>query len=241
MDVVRLGTRYGGWVIPRGLLASDAICYCAGAGEDVSFDLGLIEQYGCHVHVFDPTPRAIAHVHSLRESLRVGIPVAVNNDPRETYRTRCDLVEEKLHFHAYGLYGHNQHLRFYSPQDPGDVSHSVENLQGTDRYFEAECRTVSSIMRELGHPRLDLLKLDIEGAELSVLKSMMRAGVRPRILCVEFDLMRCPRPNENSAQVVRQLVRFGYDIAHMEQWNVTFVERNVRPRAKTIAKLLRLA
>ena len=56
------GTRYRGWVIPITLLARDAICYCAGVGEDISFDLELAKRFKCQVFAFDPTPRAIEHI-----------------------------------------------------------------------------------------------------------------------------------------------------------------------------------
>src|SRR5215217_3108537 len=48
-DLRRLGSRYGGWTIPTSLLSSDSICYSAGVGEDVTFDLALIERLGCDV------------------------------------------------------------------------------------------------------------------------------------------------------------------------------------------------
>jgi hypothetical protein len=41
-------------------------------------------------------------------------------------------------------------------------------------------------MDELGHRHLDLLKLDIEGAEYEVLESLEAEGIVSRILCVEF-------------------------------------------------------
>ena len=39
-------------------------------------------------------------------------------------------------------------------------------------------------MRELGHDHIDLLKLDIEGAEFAVLEKMTAESVRPKIICV---------------------------------------------------------
>ncbi|MEI3651315.1 MAG: hypothetical protein V6D39_15295 [Dolichospermum lemmermannii FEM_B0920] len=43
-DLVELGTKYGGWVIPLGLLISDSVCYFVGWGEDISFDIALIDK-----------------------------------------------------------------------------------------------------------------------------------------------------------------------------------------------------
>lgn len=60
--VQKYGSQYGGWVVPVGILDHSSVCYCAGVGEDVSFDLALIKKFGCEVLAFDPTPRAIEYV-----------------------------------------------------------------------------------------------------------------------------------------------------------------------------------
>ena len=60
--LINIGSDYGGWITPMHLLNSTSICYCAGVGEDITFDLGLIERFGCHVFAFDPTPRAKIHL-----------------------------------------------------------------------------------------------------------------------------------------------------------------------------------
>ena len=73
------------------------------------------------------------------------------------------------------------------PRDPTHVSHSVVNLQGTEEYFEAPCRSLGSLMRELGHDRIDLLKVDIEGAEHRVVRSMLESGIHPIVVCLEID------------------------------------------------------
>jgi len=62
--LIRLGTEYGGWIIPDEI-GESAICYSAGIGEDASFDISLIKRYGCNVYSVDPTPRAIEYGHEL--------------------------------------------------------------------------------------------------------------------------------------------------------------------------------
>src|SRR5205823_748224 len=63
LPLVRIGTDYGGWTVPDGAIDASWVCYCGGVGYDVSFDLGLVERYGCVVHAFDPTPSAIRYAH----------------------------------------------------------------------------------------------------------------------------------------------------------------------------------
>ena len=195
-DCERLGSDYGGWVVPTSLLSESSICYCAGVGEDISFDLALIERFGCEVFAFDPTPRASAYV-----SQNAGhIP--------------------KYRYFDFGLWSEDARRKFYAPRDPSHVSHSIVNLQRTATFFEADCRRLSSIMRELNHSRLDLLKLDIEGAEFEVLNSMIEDGVDATVLCIEFDQ---PAALTATFAMVRRLVKYGFRLVNIDRWDYTFV------------------
>src|SRR5262245_11455932 len=180
----KIGTVYGGWFVPIDLLSHQSLCYTVGAGEDVSFELGLIKQYGCELYCFDPTPRAQRHIELLRRNTERGIQTQINNSDRRFYDCESAYLT-RLHFHLYGVWSVNTTMKFYSPADPSHVSHSIVNLQRTETYFEAECRTIKSLMQAFGHAELSLLKLDVEGAEYEVLRSLVDEGVRPGILCVE--------------------------------------------------------
>ncbi|MFH0911026.1 MAG: FkbM family methyltransferase [Planctomycetota bacterium] len=204
-DLLHIGTAYGGWVVPLKLLTPDSICYCFGCGEDISFDLGLIDRVGCRVHGFDPTPRAIRHA---REH-------AAHHD--------------RYHFHEIGIWDTEDVLKFYAPRDPAHVSHSILNLQGTEEYFEARVRRLRDIMQENGHERLDLLKLDIEGAEYKVVASIIEDRISIRILCIEYD--ECFNPldrlyKQRIRQSVRDILGYGYSLVCAQgNGNYTFVQK----------------
>lgn len=57
--VAFLGSSYGGWSICPDLLDSKSIVYSLGIGEDISFDLELIERFGTSIYAFDPTPKSL--------------------------------------------------------------------------------------------------------------------------------------------------------------------------------------
>lgn len=209
LPLMRVGSDYGGWWVPRDVIQPDWVCYCAGVGEDITFDLGLIAAHNCTVWAFDPTPRAIAHVAA-----------TIADEPR--YR-----------FLPYGLWSEDTTLTFYAPEDPQNVSHSA--LAGMRRpgsaSFSAPVRALPSIMRELGHDRIDLLKLDIEGAEYAVLSAMLAEGILPHVLCVDFDQ---PQNIYSRAgvqlffrpvQMVRHLQEAGYRLAHVDQMNCLFLHQ----------------
>ena len=221
----RYGTVYGGWFIPGGVLTETSLCYCVGAGEDISFELELIRHFGCEVYTFDPTPRARQHIAKLYENTAKGMPTRINGNEAHLYEVDRGRLAH-LHFSPYGVWGENKTMRFYSPVDPTHVSHSVVNLQRTDRYFEAECHTIRTIMESLMHDHLTLLKLDIEGAEHEVIRSLLEEGVCPTILCVEFDegVVSLEKGYINPIlDTVNRLKRCGYLMTKLKSWNATFI------------------
>jgi FkbM family methyltransferase len=203
-DLEEIGSDYGGWIVPTRLLDSDSICYCVGCGEDISFDLGLIDSFGCHVYGFDPTPRAIAHVKD----------AAGGN--------------QKYHFYDIGLWDKEDTLRFFVPKNPDHVSHSLLNLQKTEEYISVNVKRLSHLMKELGHQKIDLLKIDIEGAEYKVIESIIEDDINVRVLCVEYDECFNPLDAEYRDRIrksVNSLIKNGYSlVCNQGNGNYTFVK-----------------
>jgi FkbM family methyltransferase len=194
-DMVQLGTDYGGWWVPSSLVSSDWTCYLVGVGTDMSFDAALIEKFGCSAWGIDPTPKTIEWVATQQ------------TDPRWV-------------FVPIGVAGASGELRFYAPENPGHVSHSIKNLQRTKAYFTAEVVTIAGLMRRLGHETVHLLKLDVEGAEHETIRQMLDDGIRPRVLCVEFDQ---PEPLSWGLQTAAALRRAGYELVKVDAFNLTYV------------------
>ena len=161
-DLMHLGSSYGGWTVATGLLDSSSICYLAGIGEDVTFDLHLIARFGCTVHAFDPVPRS------------------------QDYASTATASEPRFHVHPYGLWSSDTKLEFHAPEVDGHISHSATNLKDTSIAFEAPVRSVRSVMDELDHESIDLLKLSVEGAEYEILDHVIGEDVPVRMLCVEY-------------------------------------------------------
>ncbi|MGE0470485.1 MAG: FkbM family methyltransferase [Nitrospira sp.] len=225
----KIGTGYGGWFIPNGLLTNQSLCYGVGAGEDISFEVELITQYGCEVHCFDPTPRAQRHVDQLHRNTINGIPTSINDAANHCYKIDPGCLA-RLHFHAIGLWSQDRTMRFYAPANPAHVSHSIVNLQHTTDYFEADCRTLLTVMQTLGHSDLSLLKLDVEGAEYEILGALVDGNIRPTILCVEFDEGFNPLDDEYVSRILNMVSRVktcGYRLTYVDGWNATFVRSRV--------------
>jgi FkbM family methyltransferase len=194
VPVIRLGSDYGGWWIPVNL-PNAATCITAGVGEDISFDLELIDRFGCNVLAIDPTPKAISYVES-----------------------RTDL-SEKFVFDPVGLWSSDTVLEFFAPADSNHASFSATNLQKTDSSIKCRVEQLETIVRRHKIEQVDLLKIDIEGAEFEVIDNMLSTDIRPQVLCVEFDQPASLFKIRNYAS---RLKNAGYRPSKIEHWNVTF-------------------
>lgn len=199
-DLVRIGSDYGGWWVPENLLGPGSICYLAGVGQDISFDLGVIERFGCDVWAIDPTPKAVDWI-----------------------ATRDDLPPQ-FTMVPVGLSGERGELKFYLPEHPEHVSASVKNLQKTSDFFTAPVQTIAQTMEQLGHDHVDLVKLDIEGAEHDTIRQMLADGIHPMVLCVEYDQ---PEPFSWARETTKMLRKHhGYRLAKLDDLNLTFVHES---------------
>jgi FkbM family methyltransferase len=90
-----------------------------------------------------------------------------------------------LNFLRVGLWSGSGELQFFEPKDSNHVSHSILNLQKTQKYFIGDVTKLSDLMIELNHDHLDLLKIDIEGAEYEVIKSIILDKIQIKVICVE--------------------------------------------------------
>jgi FkbM family methyltransferase len=228
VNTIRIGGTYGGWTVPENYLTPDSICYLAGAGEDITFDIGISIRYQCHVHIFDPTPRAIQHFNALKNSISPLTPFATGNG--EIYSTE-NLTFDKIEFHSKGLWDKEETIRFYAPQNKEHVSFSALNLQKTNEFFEAQVQPVSQFMQQLKHQKIDLLKLDIEGAEYKVLQSVINDGLTIPVICVEFDESHTPldgKFHKRIKEMISLLRTHGYLVAAIDDaYNYTFITREL--------------
>lgn len=197
MKLEKLGTDYGGWIIPTQFINAFSICYCFGAGEDISFDYELVNRFGCKVYIFDPTPKA---KKCFQDSLKT---MSINKN--------------LFNYFDYGIWSKTEKKKFFEPKNPTHVSHSILNLQKTNKYFEAKCKRLSQIMKELDHKKLDILKLDIEGAEYEVIESIILDNLNIKLICVEFHL--------KVENIIKKLLNYNYKIIAEDGLNYTFLKK----------------
>lgn len=223
-DLVKLGTNYGGWVFPKKLqLNENSIIYSAGVGEDISFDIILANSYGCKIFLIDPTERAIKHFDLVKDFYTNNRNEIQGTNPEYINCIRLQqFKEDNFEYLPVALSDCETDIKFYKPVNPEYVSHTVIADMYSSEYETVKADTLSNIMKKQGHTTIDLLKLDIEGAEINVLKHMIQSDIYPKYLAVEFDLFLKGKDPKNETQEIINKLLLKYNIIYNDSANVTF-------------------
>ena len=238
MKLRRFGTDYGGFYYPENInnyLNSKSIIYCVGAGEDISHDIELARELNSKIFIFDPTPRAIEHVNDV---------INVFNNKKEFQHNQKlgggdqnywnILLDNKINteniiFKNYGLGCKNGFFKFYKPSNNDHVSCSlVEGMKGTD-YINVEIKDLNTIMNELNHTKLDLLKIDIEGLECDVINKMLDDNIFPKLLSVDFDLAgngEKIKDEKKCIETINRLISNNYKLLYQQNLDFSFIYLN---------------
>ena len=79
-----------------------------------------------------------------------------------------------------------------------------------------------TILRELGHDSIDVLKIDIEGGEYGVLPDLIATGIRPSQLLIEFHHGYHGVPFGATLSAIRVLQAYGYRIFDVSRRGLEF-------------------
>lgn len=192
------------WTIQAGSVCESSVVYSAGAGGDVSFEKELIKQFGCHVLLLDPSPTGIATMN------------------------RPENQVPKLHFESIGLADLDGVYSFEEPNNPEQGCYRISGAPSADG-SGFPCLSLRTLMGKHGHDHIDLLKIDIEGAEYGVLKQICMERLPVKQICVEFHHSIVPgiRRRQTIGAIVGVL-RCGYKLIHRKDWDHTFVKATAR-------------
>lgn len=231
-NIVRLGTEYGGFYYPENLpkLNEKSIIYCVGAGEDITHDVILSYKTNSPVYIFDPTPRSIEHVQYVKDVLD-GKKEPINNKnfgggDKNYWKIILSnkIKSDNIIFHDYGLNTIDGTLPFYFPKNKEYVSCSLLPLGRSNDYINVKVKTINTIMKELNHTHIDLLKIDIENIECDVLEKMLNDKIYPTYLSVDFDLWKHNR--KRCEEIINKLLNNGYKIIKQSGQDFSFFKNN---------------
>lgn len=183
-----MGSYYGCKCICQDIVTAGSIVYSFGVGQDVSFDLEMIQRFGASVFAFDPTSKSVQWLRS--QSL-----------PKE------------FAFHEYGLADFDGTASFNKPRNEAHVSYTIAADGGGQEEFAV--LRFPTILKKLGHDRVDILKMDIEGAEYKAIPDILASGAQIKQMLIEFH-HGCPGYSmEDTAKAVGQLMQSGFRIFYV--------------------------
>ena len=194
-------TLYGGdhgWVIDESSIDSESIIYSVGVGSNIDFDLELIDSLGVTIHAFDPTPRSVEWVKEQN-------------------------LSNKFIFHPVGLAAENGFMNFYPPAKSSSTHFSpVDRYGNTDNEIKAPVKDIDTMASELGHKKIDLLKMDIEGAEYEVIKALPDSEVIINQILIEFHHMYKSISFSQTVEAINTLKNLGFELFNISQRTYEF-------------------
>jgi len=183
---VRLIGGEEGWTLCPEFVNEKSVVYSFGVGQNVDWDLAMIDEFGVTVHAFDPTSGSIQWVSE-----------------------QC--FPEKFVFHDCGISDFDGTLDFFPPKRPG--GHYSQDVR---KHTTPEHETVpggvhrlTSIMRENQHHRIDVLKLDVEGSEFEAIPDILQQNVPIGQLLIEIHYHYPSRGFENGMKLIESIKRHG--------------------------------
>jgi FkbM family methyltransferase len=187
----KFGTNYGGYYICPKMITDESIVYSLGVGEDISFDLSLIKRFGVNVFAFDPTPKAIKWVKSQK-------------------------LPEKFHFFECGITDYEGTAEFYPPKNSGGVSYSIlEKSINNQHVIIAKVHRLNFFLNQLGHEKIDVLKMDVEGAEYGIIQDLLASNIRIQQLVLEFHHTLKHISIYETDKAVKLLMKNGFKIFYV--------------------------
>jgi FkbM family methyltransferase len=213
--LIRLGSDYGGWWVPGHVLAKDLRnrnLISVGLGHDVTFDSEMLLK-GFNLIGLDPLVSSI------------------------NYAKKELAAFSQKNLLCSGLWSSSGNIEFYAPKIASHDSWSITNSQYSSREETQSysVMTISDLYNQfpiLSKSEFTILKMDIEGAEVSILFDLDFETFRIDYLASEIDYLSViPFKNIleriNKVLVVRRLLSrledSGYKLIHTEKFNFFWV------------------
>lgn len=114
------------------------------------------------------------------------------------------------------------------------VREEAERVEAEQRgYFVTErvsvpVRTIESVMREFAPDgRVDLMSIDVEGLDETIVRSMDPNGTMPKILCIETLTFSATEPGKKRQDLIDLVLSRGYVVYADTKINTIFIQRGL--------------
>lgn len=170
------------------------------------FSRGIMQKHGCRIFAVEPNP-------------------LISIDP-----------DVDKHTDRWAIIDHDGLTPFFISHNPqsGSVSDQMAENYGIEKQLEVRGITLQSFLEEKKLSHVDLLKMDVEGAEIPIL-SQTDDDTLQKVdqLSVEFHDFRDDRKTPHVRTAIRRLRRLGYMVINANQPyhdNVLFIRGSILRR-----------
>lgn len=101
-------------------------------------------------------------------------------------------------------------IPFHFNDDKGTLTGSIQSNRGGESVIDVKCEKLSSFINEF--PHVDLIKMDVEGAELKIVEDLMQTGAITKVneLIVEYH-HNIPGENNSLSHFLKLFEQAGFD------------------------------
>lgn len=215
-SLMRLGTPYGGWWIPKNTtsVTGPKVLVSAGLGHDTSFDVAMLGS-GFTVIGLDPLIECCTRAE--REYNALGDSEVLN----------------------LGLSTFTGEQSFFQPKNPSHDSWSTINVQEVSSGEVLTFQVISladliSRFPQIRNSVFTYLKMDIEGAELAILKNSFREVARFNFVGIEIDFLslipflafkKRTKGIFEARRILKEFEKSDFDLLHAENFNFFWGKR----------------
>ena len=186
------------WTVYPHLIQRGSLVYSFGVGNNIAWDLEMIASHHVELHAFDPTPRSLNWI-------------------------KTQSLPEEFHLHPVGLSNQDGLMSFFVPTDDHKVNFSsYESISPTNGTVQCPVKRFETIVSELGHTSVDVLKMDIEGAEMVALPDILSGETEIGHLLIEFHYLYPSISFERFAEAVTNIRNAGFLIFHISERGYEF-------------------
>lgn len=190
-----------------------AIVYCFGSGKNITHELKLAKMLDCCIHLFDPSPESIKHYLRIKSLFH---HLDIQNNDIYTEIVPSSESSKKLLKNKITSYQFHPHPIALSTQDNNyckffKTSKEEENYSLLTPFEKSESilvksKKIKTIMKELDHQKIDVLKLDVVGMEIEILNQMIiEDKIYPTFISVQFYNMNDKKETNNDTELSKKI------------------------------------
>lgn len=192
MPINHFGSSSSGWdIIETNNLKSSSIISC-GVGEDISFEIEFSNFYNSKIYLVDPTPRSMIHYKKILQNIGSKKKNSYRNNANQkisSYPLKKTKKKNLIMINRAIFTKDNNLLKFYKPKNSKNVSHSLQINDNTkiNDFIKVKTITINQIIKKFNINNLSLIKLDIEGLAITIIKNIFENKIFPKQICFELD------------------------------------------------------